>query len=730
LEVRKKEYDQMLDQYGVLKSKLELSLFSNSKLVEDSKIQQKMMEEVKKDHILASKNIKDLSLQISILLYFCEKMRSKIHELSPYFDLSVYSDYKIPLVKLKLESKDQLIFANIDQLQEKNKNLIERLNRMHLNEGSQINPLEFSELKGKLARFEAEINEKQRIIENLHEKIKKLQTLEDVKQLILSKNPEKMSSTMKDQDFSNKSALQKNSKFYEKHEKLLEENSSLRKELKRLKIDLKKLTFSHENLTSISEKQEERIKNSLESLNSMKDAFNAKDQEMHALMQEKQSLSEEIYQQKIETSKLKTKILEQEKRLVFAEDSKKAFEEGLIQAMNEKKKYFEGFLLAQREISENLMRHKAELKSLRTENQGILTEKTKFKENFLKREQEFQEERMKFKGKIENQEVMLIQLNKKSLLNSQIITEQNQQILELNKKISMNFAQNFIEEGMFSGFVHISQQKNVNFEEIKENLETQKNCYESLIGKMTEKLGVLEQENLVFQENIKNLEAANEELQEKLQESMLKLQEMEKEAENPRINPEEIELLNEEKESYLREIQELNGKLQDIIKEKNELQGNLSQNIEKDKTMNEEYIRLEDDLKEKERKLEFEKNVNHLKEILLQEQYELFKGQMKEMLDRNIEKIKENDALVERLQRKEEEKKEGAMEIEENEGNEGEKWEEGEILRLRENAAQLELKLQEKIKEEFIFKTQANQLKKQLEIRIQEVVFGKEKEVF
>ena len=356
----------MLDQYTSLKSKLELSQLANSKISEDLKLQQKMLESIKKENILASRNINDQSHQISVLLYFTEKMKAKIHELNPYYDLSVFSDYSIPLEKMRFQGDDKKIFANIQQLEETNKNLLEGLNRMHLNEASQITHLEFNELKDKYDHARAEIQEKVKIIEGLQEKIKKQQTLEDVKQLILRKNPsEKLYSVSKDHEGSNKASLQKRANFYEKHEKMLEENASLRKELMRLKIDLKKLSFSHDNLSSITEKQEERTRNLIDSLNAVKETLGAKDQEVNVLSQEKQTLNDQIYQQKNEISKLKTKIAELEKRVSFSEDSKKAFEEGLFQALSDKKKYFECFLQSQSEISENLMRHKSEIKILR-----------------------------------------------------------------------------------------------------------------------------------------------------------------------------------------------------------------------------------------------------------------------------------------------------------------------------------------------------------------------------
>lgn len=716
----------MLDQYTSLKSKLELSQLANSKISEDSKLQQKTLESIKKENILASRNINDQSHQISVLLYFTEKMKAKIHELNPYYDLSIFSDYSVPLEKMRFQGDDMKIFANIQQLEEKNKNLRERLNQMHLNEASQITHLEFNDLKDKLDQAASEIQEKVRIIEGLQEKIKKQQTLEDVKQLILRKNPSEKLSVSKDHDSSNKGSFQKKAHFYEEHEKLLEENSSLRKELVRLKIDLKKLSFSHVNLSSISEKQEERIKTLIDSLNGVKETLTKKDQEVNVLSQEKQTLNDEIYQLKNEISKSKTKIAELEKRVSFSEDGKKSFEEGLFQALSEKKRYFECFLQSQSEISENLMRHKSEIQVLRSETQSHLEEKLKLKDESSKTEQKLLEEKMKLKGKVENQEIMLLQLNKRNLLNSQIIAEQNQQILELNKKISTNMTANMIEEGMFSGFVHITQQKNVNFEEIKEDLENQKACYESLIGKMTEKIGFVEQENLDLQNNLRNMEAENEQLQEKLQESLLKIQEMEKEAEKPQINPEELDLLNEEKEGFLREIQGLNERIQELEKEKNELLNLLGTGNDKLRELNEEYEKLEEKSKEKSRKLEFEQNMKHLKEINLQEQHELFKTQVKELMELNEEKTKENSRLLERIQKRDEERKEGAMEIE---VTGGERWEDGEILRLRETVSQLELKLQEKTMEENALKMQTDQLKKELELRGQEEGFDKEKEV-
>lgn len=718
----------MLDQYNVLKTKLDLSLKSNAKLTEDLKLQQKTTEELKRENIVATKTIKDLSSQISILLLFSEKMRAQIHSLDPYFDLSEYSDYKVAASKIKLQGKDQNLFSNIQDLQDKNKYLLNRLNTMHLNETSQISPVEFSELNNKLSLCKIEINEKETIIENLQEKIKKLQTLEDVKHLLITKTKglERTGSANKEQDYSNQEI--KNAKFYEKHQKSLEDNMLLRKELKRVKTDLLKALFDNKNFKAISEKQEERIKATEEAENLIKEKLAIKEREIQKLFNEKQSLSEEIFQLKSDSTKLRAKILELEKRLSFVEESKKAFEDALNQTMSERKKYFEAFLQGQREISENMMQHKAELKNLRRESQNFLQEKTKLKEEFMGKEQKWTEERMKFKGKIENQEVMLIQLNKKNQLNMQIITEQNQQILELNQKITQNFSLNMLEEGVFSGFVHITQQKSVNFEEIKENLENQKNCYECLITKMTEKLGVLEQENLDLQENVKSLQATNEELQEKLQETFTKMQDMEKDDENPRINPEELEILNEEKEGFQKEIQDLNEKLQDLQKTKSDLQSSLNKTLDQLTQTSEENSKLLEELKEKERRLEFERCVTQIKEILIQEQHELFKAQLLEISERIEEKIKENQNLVERLQGKEEERKDSQMEIEENPKEKTTEREE--ILKLREIIAQLELKLQEKIKEEFIYKTQTNNLKKQLDIKIQEVFIGKGKEVF
>lgn len=719
----------MLDQYTNLKNKLEISLLSNSKLHEELKSQQKLIEEFKKDYSLSYKTIKDLSSQVSLLLFFSEKMRTKIHELSPYFDLSIYLDYKKPLEKINLDEQEQFYFLTIQDLQENNRNLLEKLNKIHLNEGFQINPIEFEELKHKNANIQLEIKQKQNLIDSLQEKIKKMQTLEDVKQLILGKNSEPFLNLEK-KDLSNRNSLEKNSRIYDKHAKLIEENASLRKEEKRLKIDLKKLTFSHENLNNLNENLQDKIEQYIHSLNSLKETLSIKENEINSVIKEKNLIAETLTQRNNEIDALKLKVLELEKQCLFYDESKKSIEDLLNKALNEKMKYFDGFMSGQKEISSLMMRHKSELLFSREENQRILTEKQKNNEFFIQKSNEYKINQMKYKAKIENQELLLLQLNKKNQLNSQIISEQNQQILELNRKINIPINPFSFEEGVHSGFIHISQQKSYNLEDLKETLEHQKNSYESLIEKMTEKLMLLEQENLAYQDNVKNLESANEDLQEKLESTLQKIQEMEIEAENPQISNEEIELLNQEKANLKIENDELKKKLNDIVIEKDELKVTETQYLDKIKELTEENLILLQEIKDIKRKYEYQANVTHLKDILIKEQYELFKCQMKENSKQNEEKNKEIDSLLEKLQRKEEDEKEiDKMELEIEE-NVRELKEDDILLQLREKIGMLELKLQEKINEEFVFKTQANQYRTQLEVKVQEVLFGKQKEVY
>ena len=717
----------MLDQYTTLKNKLEISLLKNARLVEELKYQQKSMEELRKEQTLAFKNIKDLSCQLSVLLFFSEKMKSKIHELSPYFDLSAFSDYKVPRQKFHLEERDDFLYSSIQKLQENNINILEKLNKMQLDEGYQVNPIEFEETKQKSCLLEKEIFEKNEYIENLQAQIKKMQTLEDVKQLIVKRNSENISFEQKEQEMSNKNSLEKNSKLYERHSKLLEENSSLRKELKRFKIDFKKLTFSHENLNSLNQTLQEKIKEYLQALNLRNEAFSSKENELQTVSKEKSNISELLTQKNNELDGLRTKLIELEKRKTFYEESKKSLEDHLKTAVSEKMKYFEAFMESQREISSLMMSHKGELFNLRQENQRILEQKSNYNERFINKENNYKLEQIKYKSKVENQELLILQLTKRNQLNSQIIIEQNQQILELNKKISIPFNPFTSEEGIYSGFVHISQQKSVNLEDLNETLESQKKSYECLIEKMTQNLIALEQERVLFQDNMSHLETSNEELQEKLNETLKNLEEMKEKADNPQISNEEIEFMNQEKEGYLKEIEDLKEKFNDITKEKDDLSVIIKQNNEKIKELTEENTVLLKNHDELKSKYNYHANINHLKEILLQEQYELFQGQLNEISNQNEEKIKENIVLIERLTKKEDDMKNiDKMEIE---ANPGEMKEDDIMLLLKEKIAQLELKLQEKINEEFSLKSHAHQYKSQMDHKIQEVLFGKEKEV-
>ena len=721
----------MLENYGVLKGKLEISLLNNTKLTENSKNLQKIIEELRKDQFLSYRNMKDLSSQISLLLFFHEKMKEKIYEISPFFDLSVFSDYKKAVKALDLPQNEYFYYANIEQLQENNENLMKKLNKIQINENFHVNPQEFEEISHKNSLFLQELLEKQQIIDNLHEKIKKMQTLEDVKQLILSKTSGNLTFSEKTLEISNEFSLAKTSKLYEKHSKLLEENTRLRKELKSEKIHNKKLAFSHENLLSINKDFQEKIQQYIVAINARDEALSLKNSEFATIYKEKSQICEVLSQKTCEIDGLKTRVLELEKKAVFSEKSRKAIEELLKRVSEEKLRYFEGFMEGQKQLSSILMRHKGEIARLLDENQRILAEKTKEIQKFCEKEAKAKLELMKYKVKNENCEVLLLQYMKRNALNSQIITEQNARIAEITKKIACPLSPLNLEEGAYSGFLHVSQQKALNYENLNENLENQKKSYEELIEKITVNLMNLQQENVLLLENIRNLQGNNEDLQEKLNENLQKIQEFEAKAENPAISNEEIEVFTQEKNENRREIEDLKEKIKEFLKEKEEFVMASKQMSEKIKEISEENRALEGNYEEIKRKYEFYHNIANLKEILLKEQYEIFKGQLKESVEQISEKIKENEELVEILTRKNEGKikeNDNEMEIEENLGdflNENEV-----ILTLREKNAQLELRLQEKIKEEFMFRTQANMYKNQLEMKVQEVIFGKEKEVF
>lgn len=695
LEIRKKEYEEMFNQYSVLKNKLEISLEKNTKLADEIKSQNKQLEEYKKEKVVAIRTTKDLSNQIVVLLYFSDKMGRKIHELCPYFDLSEYLDYQKAINSLNLQHEDLRFFKNIQELQENNEVLLKKLNSSIVQEVPQITNSEIDELKQKITSLQSEKVMDQKLIENLNEKIKKMQNLQDIAALIT-----KQTKDIIPVQVPNKSPLEKQSKFYEHHAKILEENSNFRKELKRLKIDMKKLSFSHENLNNLLQTQEKTARQSLISINQLNEALSQKEAEISKLSAEKQQILEVSSQKSHEIDGQRIKLIEMERKYVFIEDSKKKLESLLKTALEEKMKYFDGFLNAQKEVSSLVIRHKNEIVGLRNEIQRIQQEKSKETQNFLTNENENQMNLLRCKAKIENQEVLLTQFAKRNQLNVQTIAEQNQYILELSKKLSFSNHNVFnSEEGNFSGFVHISQQKNFNLEDLQETLETQKNSYETLIQKITQNLITIEQENVVLHENIRNLELSNEQLQETLNENLLKLQEMQEEKENPQVSNEEMLLLKEEIQSLRKEIEDLNEKNESLVQEKDEIQNFSNQNAENVRKLTEENSGILFELNEIKAKILSQNNLVSLKEILLKEQFELFQKQLDENKRELVEKIEENHALLDKINEK---KYDSHMDIEEN--IEAIATESDIVLELKQKIGQLELKLQEKIKEELLLK--------------------------
>lgn len=695
MEIRKREYEQMFDQYSVLKNKLEISTEKNNKFAEELKSQNKQLEEYKKEKIVAIRTIKDLSNQLTVLLYFSDKMRQKIHEISPYFDLSQYLDYKQAIKSLNLQNDELLFFKNIQELQSNNEKLLTKLNSSITQEAPQITNLEIEELKQKFYNLESENSMKQSLIENLKEEIKKMQNLQDITALIT-----KQGKNLAPVQVSNKSSLEKQSKFYEHHSKILEENSAFRKELKRLKIDMKKLSFSHENLNNFVQIQDKTTKQNINMISQLNEALSRKAAEITKLSLEKHQISENLSQKSHELDGLKIKLLEIEKKYIFIEESKKILEEDFKTAVKEKMKYLDSFLKSQTELNSLVTRHKNEIVSLRKEIQTVQQEKNKEMQKFITNDNEKQMKLLRYNAKIENQEVLLTQFAKRNLLNSQIIAEQNQYILELSKKLSLNNNNVFnSEEGNFSGFVHISQQKNFNLEDLKETLETQKNSYETLIQKITQNLIAIEQENTVLHENIKNLEFSNEQLQEKLNENLFKVQEMQEEKENPQVSNEEVQLLKEEIQNLRKEIEDLNEKNENLLQEKEEIQNFSNQNCENIRKLTEEKCEISIELSEIKSKIQSQSNLASLKDILLKEQFELFQKQLDENKRELNEKINENHALLEKINEK---KNESQMDIEEN--IEVKNTESDLVLELKQKIGMLELKLQEKIKEELLLK--------------------------
>lgn len=716
----------MLDQYNILKNKLEVAQINNAKLSEEIRKNNKGLEEYKQEKIIALKTMKDLSAQISILLYFIEKMKKQIHDLNPYFDMSIYSDYKHALKSLQIDDKEHLFYTNISELQLKNQTLLLELHRKSpTSEIPHDTLVELEELKRKIKITQEQNAEKETIIANLTEELKKRQTLKDVTQ-ILSKQASEIGFLIEKND-TNKSALEKNNKFYDHHSKILEENSVLRKELKRLRIDMKKLGFSHENLNSLAQGYQEQIQQYITSLNSKKEVISNKEAEIMKILREKNSISENLMQKNNEIDQWKIKVMEVEKKAFFFEETKKKLEELLKTALVEKMKYFDSFLSLQKDFSTQVIRHKNELLDQRKAFHNFQKEKNKEIERFITQQNDYQMRILKFKTKIENQDVLLMQLNKRNQLNSQIIAEQNEQILQLTKKINIPMNPLAFEEGLISGFVHISQQKNFSLDEFKETLEKQKNSYESLIEKMTQNLVAMEQENVLFQENIKNLEFSNEELQEKLNQTLLKIQEIQNEKESPQFSSEEMDILNEEIENLKRENEVLKVKYESVVHEKEEIQRDCNENIEKIKALTEENTNVYLELNSIKGKLQLQTNLVGLKDILLKEQYDLFQGQMKEITHLLNEKANENHTLLEKLT----EKKEVSSQMEIEETIPSSKLNESDvILDLKQKNIHLEMKLQEKIKEEFLLKKQTNLFKKQIEFQTGETIIEeKENEV-
>lgn len=93
IELRKKEYDQMLSHYTVLKRKLEQSLHGKTNLEETNKELSLFLENIKKENAVALQNIGYLNSQIKTLLYLNQKLKQIIHNQDPLYDLSQFSEF-------------------------------------------------------------------------------------------------------------------------------------------------------------------------------------------------------------------------------------------------------------------------------------------------------------------------------------------------------------------------------------------------------------------------------------------------------------------------------------------------------------------------------------------------------------------------------------------------------------------------------------------------------------
>lgn len=223
IELRKKEYDQMISNYKILKNKLELALLNNTKLQESNKTISQTLETLRQETAISHQAISFLQNQQKIILFINEKLKEIIHQKDPFFNLMNFSDFN-----LIIEEDENELIENIINWQNKNyRNLLD-LSRFRVENKNLVSKNEFLDIQNKFELNKIDIKNKDLEIENLKIQIQKLQSLEKIKNLLNNKEKKNF-----DDQFE-KQMIAINSKkdiLTENYENLLKENEKLKSEV-------------------------------------------------------------------------------------------------------------------------------------------------------------------------------------------------------------------------------------------------------------------------------------------------------------------------------------------------------------------------------------------------------------------------------------------------------------------------------------------------------------------